>query len=310
PTVHGTTLASGSLDIAVLVFREGLESILVLAAILAGLRAKSPVYRRSIQAGIGIGFGAGIATWFVATSIVSELTLSYGALAVQAASGLLAVAVLLVVMNWFFHNVYWSGWIGMQNRRKQTLLAQSDNGDAGGKHRSVILGLGILGFASVYRESVEVVLFLQSYYLSLGSSVVYYGAAGGLVLTAAAGWLTLVENSRLPYRRMLVATGVLLTGVLFVMVGEQVNEMQIAGWIGTTNIGWLQGIPAWASMWFSIFPNIQTLAGQALAVLVVAGSYFVHRYRTYGGWNPASRALTRSVQTETAFGPIGDNAPP
>ena len=310
PTMRGTTLASGSLDIAVLVFREGLESILVLAAILAGLRAKNPVYRRSIQAGIGIGFGAGIATWFVATSIVSELTLSYGALAVQAATGLLAVAVLLVVMNWFFHNVYWSGWIGMQNRRKQTLLAQSDNEENRGQYRSVILGLGILGFASVYRESVEVVLFLQSYYLSLGGSVVYYGAAGGLVLTAAAGWLTLVENSRLPYRRMLVATGVLLTGVLFVMVGEQVNEMQMAGWIGTTNIGWLHGIPAWASMWFSIFPNIQTLAGQALAVLVVAGSYFVHRYRTYGGWNPAPTALTRSVQIETAFEPIGDNTPP
>jgi len=204
----------------------------------------------------------------------------------------------------------------MHVRKEKVLIQQASSSNVEGNSamdqnlRGVLLGLGLLGFASVYREGVEVVLFLQSYYLSLGGSVVYYGAAGGLVLTAAAGWLTLVENSRLPYRRMLVATGVLLTGVLFVMVGEQVNEMQMAGWIGTTNIGWLQGIPAWASMWFSIFPNIQTLAGQALAVLVVAGSYFVHRYRTYGGWNPAPTALTRSVQIGTAFEPIGDNTPP
>ena len=69
------------------------------------------------------------------------------------------------------------------------------------------LGLALLGFASVYREGVEIVLFLQTHYLRLGGPVVYYGAAGGLVLTAAAGWITLVENGRLPYKRMLVATG-------------------------------------------------------------------------------------------------------
>ena len=298
PTVTGTTLASGSLDITVLVFREGLESMLVLAAILAGLRARRQIYRRSIWAGMGAGFGAGIVTWFVAVSFVGDLVVSYGALAVQAATGLLAVVVLLVVMNWFFHNVYWSGWIGMHNRRKQALIAGADSGSASKSIRGVLLGLALLGFASVYRESVEIVLFLQSYYLQLGSLVVYYGAAGGLVLTAAAGWLTLVENSRLPYKRMLVATGVLLTGVLFVMVGEQVNEMQLAGWVGTTNISWLHGVPPWAGTWFSIFPNVQTFVGQALAILLVTGSYIVHRLRTYGGWNPSSQleAAPREVR--------------
>jgi len=61
------------------------------------------------------------------------------------------------------------------------------------------------------------------------------------------------------------------------MVGEEVNEMQLAGWIATTNISWLQWIPAWAGVWFSVFPNIQTFAGQGLAILLVAGSYFVSR---------------------------------
>ena len=286
PTTPGTTLASGSLDITVLVFREGLESILVLAAILAGLRAKNRVYRRSIYAGMGVGFAAGMASWFVAISIVGSLIVNYGALEVQAATGLLAVAVLLVVMNWFFHNIYWSGWIKMQNRRKQTVIEEADR--TGKVVRGVLLGLGLLGFASVYRESVEIVLFLQSYYLQLGGLVVYYGAAGGLVLTAAAGWLTLVEGNRLPYKKTLVATGVLLTGVLFIMVGEQVNEMQLAGWVGTTSISWMHGIPAWAGVWFSVFPNVQTFVGQAFAVLIVAGSYLIHRFRTYGGWNPSS----------------------
>ena len=88
----------------------------------------------------------------------------------------------------------------------------------------MLLGLVVLGFASVYREGFEVVLFLQSYYLQMGPTVVYYGAAAGLVLTLAAGYLTFLGQRHLPYKKMLIATGVLLTGVLFVMVGEEVNE--------------------------------------------------------------------------------------
>ena len=43
----------------------------------------------------------------------------------------------------------------------------------------------------------------------------------------------------MPYRKMLVVTGVMLGFVLLVMVGEQAFEMQQAGWIRTTQINWL-----------------------------------------------------------------------
>ena len=275
----GTSFPVAALDIAVLVTREGLECILVLAALVAGLKGRNYGYQRPIQAGAGMGLVAGIVTWFVAVSVVGDLMVSYGALAVQAATGLFAVVVLLVVMNWFFHGVYWSGWINMQNRAKRSLIAQAT--EMGKNSRRVLLGLVLLGFVSVYRESVEVVLFLQSYYLEMGPVVVYYGAVAGLVLTAAAGYLTFLGHRRLPYKRMLVLTGVLLTGVLFVMVGEEVNEMQLAGWIGTTLIPGLQGVPAWAGLWFSIFPNVQTFVGQTLALLLVAGTYFFARHRMW-----------------------------
>ena len=105
--------------------REGLECILVLAALIAGLKGKNYGYQRPIQLGAGLGFLTAIITWFVAITIVSDLTANYGALAVQAATGMFAVIVLLIVMNWFFHGVYWSGWINMQNRAKRSLIARS-----------------------------------------------------------------------------------------------------------------------------------------------------------------------------------------
>ena len=80
----------------------------------------------------------------------------------------------------------------------------------------------------LYREGFEVVLFLQSYYLKLGGSIVAAGALMGLILTGMVAILTFVANRRLPYRKMLIVAGVLLGGVLLVMVGEQAQEMQLA----------------------------------------------------------------------------------
>jgi formate hydrogenlyase subunit 3/multisubunit Na+/H+ antiporter MnhD subunit len=47
----------------------------------------------------------------------------------QAATGLVAVIVLLVIMNWFFHKIYWGGWIRAHNRRRKALFAIS-NGES------------------------------------------------------------------------------------------------------------------------------------------------------------------------------------
>ena len=270
PTVPNTGHWSAILDISVLVFREGLETILVLAAITAGLARKEGATHHTVPIFLGAALGllASLVTWFVVRGIVSDLTTVVSALALQAITGLLAVVVLLVVMNWFFHKVYWGGWISLHNRRKRSLL---------GAHEApwlVFSGLVVLGLSSVYREGFEIVLFLQSYYLKLGHGTVLTGALIGCALTAVMAALTFWAHQRLPYRKMLVATGILLGVVLLVMVGEEVFEMQQANWISTTTIPWMASItPDWAGVWFSIFPNWETVGAQALAFILVVGSY-------------------------------------
>jgi high-affinity iron transporter len=270
PTDPGT---SSTVAIGILVFREGLECILVLAAITAGLAGMSP---RPITAGAGLGFLATVATWFVAVGIIDDLSESLPALDLQVVTGLLAILVLLLVMNWFFHKVYWTGWISMHNRRKQLLLKGARGAEL--SRRRLLWGLGLLGFTSFYREGFEVVLFLQSYRLKLGGQPVFNGVAIGLFLSAIVAVLTFVAHRKLPYRRMLVATGVMLGIVLLVMVGEQAQEMQLAHWLPTTRIEWLAGaIPDWMGLWFAVFPTVETLVAQAIAAVLVLGSYFVAR---------------------------------
>lgn len=265
-----------ALDIAVLVFREGLECILVLAAITASMRGSTQSYQRPVAAGAGLAFAATLITWFGAVGMVDALSDRLPALDVQAGTGLLAVVVLLVVMNWFFHKVYWTGWISMHNRRKRTLM--SDVGNDEQKAKRVLMGLALLGFTSLYREGFEVVLFLQSYRLKMGGNVVLAGVAMGLVLTAIVAVLTFIAHRKLPYRKMLVFTGFMLGVVLLVMVGEQAQEMQLAHWIPTTTVAPLERlIPSWMRLWLSVFPTVETIVAQTLAAVIVLGSYFMAR---------------------------------
>jgi high-affinity iron transporter len=177
-------------------------------------------------------------------------------------------------MNWFFHKIYWGGWIRAHNRRRKSLLTN----EKGAGHSRLWWGLVLLGFTSLYREGFEVVLFLQSYNLRLGGGVVLKGALLGLSLSAIVAVLTFVLQQRLPYRKMLITTGVLLGVVLLVMVGEQTQEMQLAHWISRTEIPWLvDALPAWVGMWFAVFPNYETLIAQALAAILVVGSYYAAR---------------------------------
>ncbi|HEY1582287.1 MAG TPA: FTR1 family protein [Chthoniobacterales bacterium] len=276
PTRANLSPTVAVLDIAILVFREGLECILVLAAITASMTGPRSHCRRPVAWGAALAFLATLVTWMIAIRIMSALSGNVPALQLQAATGLLAVVVLLVIMNWFFHKIYWGGWIRAHNRRRKDLLLKGAEPEA--SQTRLIWGLILLGFTSLYREGFEVVLFLQTYHLRLGGGVVLQGTLLGLALAGLVAILTFVLQQRLPYRTMLVTTGVLLGGVLLVMVGEQAQEMQLAHWISTTPIVWLQSIvPDWAGLWFAVFPTYQTLIAQLIAAAIVIGSYYAAR---------------------------------
>jgi high-affinity iron transporter len=270
PTSTHLSSGAAAFNSGLLVFREGLESILVLMAIVASLLGANRNLRRPIAAGAAVGLAATAATWFAAVWIEDRLaSIGISPLSMQAGTGLVAIAVLLVVLNWFFHRVYWTGWISRQNRAKKGLLARTGPG----ADRRIFLGLAALGFASVYREGFEVVLFLQNMRIGYGSATVLTGAAVAGVLIALVGAVTFLNHRRLPYRRMLVLTGVMLGVVLVVMVGEQVQEMQQAGWISATPIG--VSFPNWLGTWFATFANIEGLVAQAAAGALVLGSYVI-----------------------------------
>jgi high-affinity iron transporter len=252
---------------AILVFREGLEAVLILAAITASFVGARRRLRRPIFIGALLGLVASGITWLLAQTLLQSLD-QFGE-KLEAVVGLVAIGVLLLVTNWFFHRVYWSEWIGRFHRQRKRLEKVSKTGFISAQ----ALGLLLLGLSSVYREGFETVLFLQSLELSAGTATVLEGTALGLLLTFAVAAAVFLLERKLPYKKMLIFTGVMIGVVLVVMVGQTARTMQGTGWLPITSID--IDLPYWLGLWFGVFPTVETMLAQVIAAIFVIGSYLV-----------------------------------
>src|SRR5690349_9493579 len=259
PQSHATVVFNSGM----IVFREGLEAVLIFAAVTASFLGSNQARRRPLVVGAGVAFGAAVVTWFLVQALLDAAS-SLGP-RLEAITGFIAVVVLLVVLNWFVHTVYWSQWIGRHHRQRRKLLAKTG--------LAATVGLIALGFTSVYREGFEVVLFLQTLQLQSGTGTVLEGVALGLFGTAIVGVLTFWLHHKLPYKKMLVLTGVLVGIVLVVMIGGTALSFQDLGWLPEHRTPFT--VPTWMGSWFEMYSSWETLGAQVLAALFVIGSYWL-----------------------------------
>jgi high-affinity iron transporter len=250
---------------AIIVFREGLEAVLILAALMAGMVGAQAGLRKPLLLGAAAAFVATVATWGIAQTVLGSLS-RYGE-KLEAMVSLVAIGVLLLILNWFYHRVYWGEHLAGLHSRKKKII-----GIGVGAVLAQIVGLVMLGFTSVYREGFETVLFLQAIVLEAGAGIVLIGVAIGLAATLAVGYLTIRLQRKLPHKKMLVATGLLILWVLVIMVGTTVQTLQVVGWIPVTPVEGLR-LPYWAGLWLGVFPTWEGLLAQGAAVVFVLGSY-------------------------------------
>jgi high-affinity iron transporter len=164
-------------------------------------------------------------------------------------------------MNWFFHKVYWTRWIAKHHDRRRRLLIGGTVGPAA--------GFVVLGFSSVFREGAETVLFLQALVLDAGTWIVVQGTLLGLAATAVVGALTLVLQTKLPHKKMLIVTGVMIAAVLVTMVGSTVHTLQLVAWAPITPIPGAEALP----YWLGVYGTWQGIVAQLAAFIFVIGSY-------------------------------------
>ncbi len=261
---RNTAPTAVAMNAGIIVFREGLEAVVILASLMSSLKsAEERKYRRPMWLGSLFAIIATALTWLLAHEVLQSLA-RYGE-KLEAVVSIIAIAVLLVIMNWFFHKTYWTSWLANFHATKRRLL----NEETG-----LFVGLIALGFTSVYREGFEIVLFLQALVLEGGIPVVLMGVIGASLAVALVGMVVFRLQKNLPYMKILIITGVLIGTVLLQMVGSTVHVLQVVGWLPIHVIPWLD-LPYWLGTWFGVYPTWEGLGLQFAAMVFVVGSYYL-----------------------------------
>jgi high-affinity iron transporter len=238
-----------------ILFREGVEVVLLLAILLGALSAgRASGYRKPLGLGVLAAILATIATWVLATVVLEIAPVQRELL--EGITAIAAVAVLFMVSFWLVSRLEHRHWLEFMRSR---VAAAISAGSA--------LAFAGLGFTAVYREGFETVLFYQA--LATFSEGLELWVLLGVVTAAAAlgvvAYLILRLGKRLPIKPMLIGGASILLLLSVTFAGNAVRSLQEADWIGVTPVdaGWAR-LPVFAAELTGIHPTREGLTTQAV----------------------------------------------
>ncbi len=250
-----------------IIFREGLESALIVGAILTYLEAsRNAKFKKHVYYGIVIAIGATAVTWFIAQFII-EISGASREL-IEAIAGVSAVAILFWVSFWVLNKIETKRWIEFV---KAKVWKATTTGS--------IMVFVMLSFFTVYREGFETVLFYQAM-LSYAKYMEWYVVAGfvlGLGVIVATAIIVRKLGRRLPLRVLFALTMGIGAYMSIAFMGNAIREFQELGYISTTPlIGIVPRLDINTATMTGIHPTLESIFAQVILLAVYGvGSLYI-----------------------------------
>jgi high-affinity iron transporter len=243
-----------------ILFREGLEATLVVAAILGYLEAsRNRQYRGAVLRGVAGALATSIAIFIVVTALIRLAPAQREV--IEAATALAAVGVLFWVSFWLVSKIDQRRWMEFVRAKVFTAAA---TGSA--------LALFMVGFTAVFREGLEVVLFYQALF-AFGEGLESWILLGTLIAAAVLGvlaYVIIVAGRRVPIKRFLQVAVILIMGLSVAFIGNAVRALQELGLVAVSFIESAPRLPIFLSDLVGYHPTVQTIAAQLLLALIYA----------------------------------------
>lgn len=249
----------------IIIFREGLEAILVIAAISAYLVRSGNI--RMVKVVYMSSLFAVFASVLAAIALNSIVNLS-GANQeiIEGVAMLLATVVLFFISNWMFSKAEAEAWKNYVEGKVKSAISSGSS-----------IALGFAAFLAVFREGAETILFYQAM-LSESKEhmdMVWYGLAIGTLVLAVIFIIIRFGTMRLPLKPFFIGTSILMYIMAIAFAGGGVKELQEADIIHVTPVDFVRSIEV-----LGIYPTVETLLPQIFMVIVVAFSisYYKTKY--------------------------------
>lgn len=246
----------------IIIFREGLEAILVIAAISAylvrsgHLAMVKVVYMSSLVA-IFASILAAIAlhTVFDISGANQEI--------IEGIAMLLATVVLFFISNWMFSKAEAEAWKSYVEEKVQTAVSSGSR-----------FALGFAAFLAVFREGAETILFYQAMLVEAKEhmDMVWYGLAIGTIILAIIFVVIRFGTMKLPIRPFFIGTSILMYIMAIAFAGGGVKELQEADMIPVTSVDFIHSVEV-----LGIYPTVETLVPQIIMVFIVVVSVIYYK---------------------------------
>lgn len=271
-----------------ILFREGLEAVLIIAVLLGSLEAaRASSYRRPLAWGAVLAVLASVITFVIASTVIEIAPVDREIL--EGATALLAVAVLFAVTFWLVSRLEQRRWMEFMRARVAAAVA------TGGA-----IAFAGLGFTAVYREGFETALFYQALSLFTEGLTLWViaGALVAAVALAGVGYAIFVLGRKLPIRPLLIAGASILLVLSVTFAGNAVRALQEGDVIAVIPIeGEWARLPLFVAEITGIHPTVQGIAVQAAMLLLysLGAAYWFgirpHRQRRTAGGSRAEREV-------------------
>ena len=253
-----------------IIVREGLEAILVIAAIIAYLTKSGN--RKSLK-NVYIGAILGIVASFVAALILFYLKKAFAGAGmaqelIEGITALIAVCVLFYVSNWMISKAEADAWSGYIESKVQE-----------GVERRSSFTLAFTAFLSVFREGAEVVLFYQPMLSEGHPEMVWAGFVTGCLVLVVVYILITKLSVKLPIRVFFTATSILMAVMCVAFLGSGIKELAEGGLFDMTLR--VPGIPENDVLQiFGIYPYLETLVPQLILAIILLVTFLMAHYRS------------------------------
>ncbi len=251
----------------VILLREGLEALLVVAAIIAYLIKSG---HKNMVKYIYLGLVAGIVASLIVAALFGLLFNGSGPQQeiTEGVVALFAMLMLLYTSNWMISRSSVQAW--NKYISEQTTAAVS---------KGSLISLALLSFLAVFREGAETVIFYQAIFaVSNGAdSMIWGGFVAAAAVLVVIFLLIRFASVRIPIRPFFTGTSALMSVLVVIFAGGGVHALiegdALAGM-------YIQGLPT--NDWLGFYPYVETIVAQILAAIVVISLLCVSIARSRG----------------------------
>ncbi|WP_245596198.1 FTR1 family iron permease [Paenibacillus taiwanensis] len=250
-----STTSYNAWDAAVILLREGLEAILVLAALLAYVkRTDNKTARHFIWAGAGTGLVVSAVLAVLLTYTIAQVASGSTRELIEGITGLFAVVMMLTIGNWLHSKSNMQSWNAYIGKQVDGALAKGS-----------LWSLFAVSGLAILREGAETAIFYVGMAPSIEPLQLVLGIAGALLVLVILGFALIYFSAKLPIRPFFMAATALIYYLVVRFLGESIHSLQIAGQIpahsevGLPSVSWLGAYPTW-----------ETFGAQMIALLVIA----------------------------------------